>query len=138
MPGAKPLQVEIVWNTELQFGATSGHAALVIDGHSSAGASPVQLLGMALLGCMSTDVVDILRKGRHPLTRFHATLIGERAPDPPRRLVKAELRFAIHGAVPERAVERAIGLSRDKYCSVWQSLRQDIELTTAFDIFGSP
>jgi len=138
MSGAKPFHVEIVWNSDLQFGATSGHAALVVDGHSAAGASPVQLLGMALLGCMSADVVDILRKGRHPLTRFHASLNAERAPDPPRRLLKVEVRFAIHGDVPVPAVERAIALSRDKYCSVWHSLRQDIELTTAFDILANP
>jgi len=138
MSGAKPLHVEIVWNRELQFGVTSGHAALVVDGHGSAGASPVQLLGMALLGCMSADVVDILRKGRHPLLRFHASLKAERAPDPPRRLLNVQLHFSIHGNVPTAAIERAITLSREKYCSVWHSLRQDVELTTAFDILAEP
>jgi uncharacterized OsmC-like protein len=49
-----------------------------------------------------------------------------------------QLRFAIHGDVPAGAVERAIALSREKYCSVWHSLRQDIELTTAFDILATP
>ncbi len=137
MAGAKPLRVEIVWNSDLQFGATSGHSALVVDGHSAAGPSPVQLLGMGLLGCMATDVVDILMKGRHPLTHFHAALTAERAPDPPRRLLRVLIHFAIHGNVPAEAVERAIALSRDKYCSVWHSLRQDIELTTAFDILPS-
>jgi len=137
MTGAKPpLRVEIVWTTDLQFGATSGRNALVLDGDSVAGPSPVQLLGMALLGCMATDVVDVLRKGRHPLVRFHAALTGERMPDPPRRLVRVLLHFAIHGDVPREAVERAIALSREKYCSVWHSLRQDIELTTAFDILA--
>jgi putative redox protein len=98
----------------------------------------MQLLGMALLGCMSTDVVDILRKGRHPLTKFHASLVAERAPDPPRRFLKVQLQFAIHGDVPAAAVERAIALSREKYCSVWHSLREDIELTAAFDILTEP
>jgi len=134
----KPLHVEIVWNSELQFGASSGHTALVVDGHSAAGPSPVQLLGMALLGCMSADVVDILLKGRQPLTKFHSSLIAERAPDPPRRFLKVQLHFVIHGEVPAAAVERAIALSREKYCSVWHSLREDIELTAAFDILASP
>jgi putative redox protein len=138
MSGAKPLHVEIVWNGELQFGVTSGHAAVVVDGHSSAGVSPVQLLGMALLGCMSADVVDILRKGRHPLHRFQASLNAERAPDPPRRLLNVQLHFAIHGNVPAAAIERAITLSREKYCSDWHSLREDVELTTAFDILAEP
>lgn len=135
MAGHKPpLQVELVWTTDLQFGATSGQSAIVVDGHGAAGPSPVQLLGMALLGCMATDIVDILNKGRQPPTRFHAALTGERDPEPPRRIRRITLHFAIHGDVPPAAVERAIALSREKYCSVWHSLRQDIELTTAFDI----
>jgi putative redox protein len=83
---------------------------------------------------MSADIVDILRKGRHPLTRLHAALTGERQAEPPRRVTRVLLHFTIHGDVPAAAVERAIALSHEKYCSVWHSLRQDIELTTAFDV----
>jgi putative redox protein len=138
MSGAKPpLRVEIVWSSDLQFGATSGSTAIAVDGDSVTGPSPVQLLGMALLGCMAADVVDILRKGRHPLKNFHAALTAERADEPPRRLLTIVIHFAVHGAVPPAAVERAIALSREKYCSVWHSLRQDIELTTAFDIHAA-
>jgi putative redox protein len=138
MSGAKPsLKVEIVWSTELQFGATSGQTAIAVDADGVAGPSPVQLLGMALVGCMAADVVDILRKGRHPVVRFHAALTGERADEPPRRLLTLLIHFAIHGDVPPAAVERAISLSREKYCSVWHSLRQDIELTTTYDILAS-
>ena len=139
MSGVKPpLSVEIVWSSELQFGATSGQTAIAVDADGVAGPSPVQLLGMALLGCMAADVVDILRKGRHPVDRFHAALTGERAAEPPRRLLRVLIHFAVHGNVPPAAVERAISLSREKYCSVWHSLHQDIELTTTFDIFASP
>jgi putative redox protein len=129
-----PLKVELVWSKELQFGATSGRTAVAVDADGVAGPSPVQLLGMALLGCMAADVVDILRKGRHPLTHFHAALNADRAADAPRRVLRVFLHFAIHGAVPAAAVERAIQLSREKYCSVWHSLREDIELTATFDI----
>jgi len=129
-----PVVTELIWAEALRFGATSGSTAIVIDGDSAAGPSPVQLLAMALAGCMSADVVDIVRKGRHPLASFRSTLTGERAPEPPRRLLKVHLHFHVHGAVPPTAVERAISLSREKYCSVWHSLRQDIELTTAFDV----
>jgi putative redox protein len=135
MADAKPpLRVELVWSDSLQFGATTQNTAIVIDGDGIAGPSPVQLLVTALLGCMSADIVDILRKGRHPLTRFHAALTGERATEPPRRVTSVRLHFAIHGNVPPAAVERAITLSREKYCSVWHSLRPDIDLATAFDI----
>jgi putative redox protein len=135
MADAKPpVAAELIWSGDLRFGATSGEAAIVTDGDNAAGPSPVQLLAIALAGCMSIDIVDILRKGRHPLTAFRASITGTRAPDPPKRLLTAALHFHIHGDVPSAAIERAIALSHDKYCSVWHSLRQDIELTTAFDV----
>jgi len=129
-----PLSAELIWSDELRFGATSGRTAIVVDGDSTAGPSPVQLLAFGLAGCMGIDVLDIIRKGRHPLSALRVTLTGERAPDPPRRLLKVRLEFHVHGDVPPHLVERGIALSRDKYCSVWHSLRQDIELTTTFDV----
>ena len=129
-----PVTAELIWAEELRFGATSGRTAIAVDGDSTAGPSPVQLLVIGLAGCMGIDVLDIIRKGRHPLAAFRVTVSGERAAEPPRRLLQVDLRFHVHGAVPQAVVERAIALSRDKYCSVWHSLRQDIELTTTFEI----
>jgi putative redox protein len=129
-----PVTAELIWSGDLRFGATSGQTAIITDGDNAAGPSPVQLLAIALAGCMSIDIVDILRKGRHPLTAFRATITGTRATEAPKRLLTASLHFHVHGDVPTAAVERAIALSHEKYCSVWHSLRQDIELTTAFDI----
>ena len=80
------------------------------------------------------SVWDIIGKGRHTFTAFRTSITATRAPDPPRRVISAQLTFHVHGPVPAAAVERAVALSRNKYCSVWHSLRQDIELTTAFDI----
>jgi len=130
------VSAELIWSDGLRLGATSGETALVIDGDSIAGPSPVQLLVMSLAACMGIDVLDILVKGRHGLTGFRTSITAERPPDPPRRLLSATLMFHIHGAVPQPAVERAISLSRDKYCSVWHSLRQDIVLTTSFEILA--
>ena len=129
-----PVTAELIWSEDLRFGAVSGKTAIVVDGDSTAGPSPVQLLIIGLAGCMGIDVVDIIRKGRHPLSAFRVTISAERAPNPPRRLVSVNLRFLVHGAVPEAAVERAIDLSRDQYCSVWHSLRKDIDLATTFEI----
>jgi putative redox protein len=134
MPEKPPAVAELVWSQDLQFGATSGSNALVVDGDSAAGPSPVQLLAIAVASCMSIDVVDILRKGRHELTAFRSRLVGHRLPEPPRRLLSVHIEFTLHGTAPAAAVERAIALSRDKYCSVWHSLRQDIALTTSFQI----
>lgn len=135
MADAKPpITVELLWTADLKFGATSGSNALVLDSDSKAGPNPVQLLLIGLAGCMAMDVVDIVRKGRHEMTGFRSNLTGERMPDPPRYVRRVTMEFHIHGNVPASAVERAIQLSRDKYCSVWHSLRKDIELVTSFDI----
>lgn len=131
-----PVVVDLIWSNDLQFGATSGTNALIVDGQSAAGPSPVQLLAIGLASCMAIDVLDILKKGRHPVSAFRCRLTGERAAEPPRRLVAVAIGFFVHGDgdIPSAAVERAIGLSRDRYCSVWHSLRTDIQLTTTFDI----
>ncbi len=96
--------------------------------------SPVQALGMALAGCMASDVVTILQKGRLSPRALRAVLTGERAPAEPRRFVAIDLRFEVVGDIPADRVERAIALSRETYCSVWHSMRQDIALTTSFEV----
>jgi putative redox protein len=96
--------------------------------------TPVQTLAFALAGCMGMDVVHILNKARQPLKGLRAELTASRAETEPRRITEVTLRFVVSGAVPEAQVERAIQLSRDKYCSVWHSLRQDIPFRTEFEI----
>ncbi len=129
-----PVVAELVWTDALRFDAPSARVSTVIDGDSTAGPSPVQMLVFGLAGCMAADLVDIVRKGRHPLKGLNARIVAERAQQPPTRVVKAQLHFQLRGDVPSAAVERAIALSRDRYCSVWHSLRQDIDLSTSFDI----
>jgi len=89
---------------------------------------------MALAGCMAIDVADIVLKGRHPLTSLQAKIAGDRREEPPRHFVKFTLHFLVGGNVPAHAVERAISLSREKYCSVWHSLRPDLQLDTSFEV----
>jgi putative redox protein len=128
------LALSITWDGELRFSGLAGHVPFVLDGDAQSGPTPVQALASALVGCMAIDVVNILRRGRHPLRGLQAALNVRRAPADPRRFEAVELRFKVCGAVPEQAIERAIELSRDKYCSVWHSLRQDIELTVSYDL----
>ena len=129
-----PVTVDLIWSEQLVFTATSAKVQFVIDGNSTLGPSPVQMLAVGLAGCMAMDVIDIVRKGRHVVSAFHCQFTGERAPEHPRRLLKVRLHFRLEGVVPDAAVERAIQLSRDRYCSVWHSMRQDIELVTSFTI----
>jgi putative redox protein len=129
-----PLVAELDWSGELAFSASAGTHSTTIDGDSKAGLSPMHYAALGMAGCMSADVVDILRKGRHPVTALKVTFRGLRAETPPRRFTAISLHFAISGNVPSEAVERAIALSRDKYCSVWHSFRQDIDLSIGFHI----
>ncbi len=107
---------------------------MVLDSEGTAGPSPPEAIAMALAGCMAIDVADIVIKGRHALASLEARIAGERREEPPRHFVSFTLHFALTGDVPVHAVERAIQLSRDKYCSVWHSLRQDIDLRTTFEV----
>jgi putative redox protein len=65
------------------------------------------------------------------------TLTGERAPEEPHRFVKMDLRFTLSTTAASEQVQRALDLSRTKYCSVWNSLRQDIDLTVSYDLTGA-
>jgi putative redox protein len=129
-----PTIVDLTWVGDLTFRGTSGQASLTLDSGGVAGPSPVQALGFAIAGCMTTDVAHILAKGRHPLRALRSRLIADRAADEPHRFTRMTLHFTVDGEVPGEAVERAIALSREKYCSVWHSMRQDIAFTTTHDI----
>jgi putative redox protein len=128
------VEVELAWEDGLRFRGRAGGAAIVLDSDGAAGPSPVQALAAALAGCMSVDVVHILQKGRQPLTGLRARLVARRAEAEPHRIVSADLRFTVAGAVPADKVERAIALSRQTYCSVWHSLQPDIAFTTSFEV----
>jgi putative redox protein len=131
VPQKPPTVVELLWQRELVFEGLSGQASLTLDSSGVEGPSPMQALALAFAGCMAMDVVYMLRKGRHDLRGCRAVLSGERAQTNPHRFVAFELRFIVTGNVPADAVERAIQLSREKYCSVWHSLREDIALTVS-------
>jgi len=129
-----PVTVEMEWEGGLRFRGRAGSRELLVDGDSGEAVSPVEALVLALGSCMASDVVHVLVKGRFELKGLTARVVAERAPEEPRRLVRVDLRFAVRGPVPADKVERAIALSRDKYCSVWHSLRPDIAFTTSFDL----
>jgi putative redox protein len=129
-----PVIVDLEWIGELKFSATSGGASLTIDSAGVAGPSPVQALAVAFAGCMATDVAHILTRGRHAFRSLRAHLVADRAAEDPHRVVRMTLQIAIEGDVPRDAVDRAIALSHDRYCSVWHSMRQDIELNVSADI----
>ena len=130
--------VDLTWQGGLRFEARVGDHTLMVDSGRQAGLSPTQALAVSLAGCMAVDVVDILQKGRFAPEGVEARLESERRPEPPRYLVRVALHLVVRGAVPPDRVERALELSRERYCSVWHSLRPDIDFRTSFEIVPSP
>ena len=129
-----PLTATLTWQGDLKFRAATPRTEITLDSDGAAGPTPPEALAMALAGCMAIDVADIVIKGRHALTALQVKLAGQRQDDPPRRFVHFTLHFDLVGDGPGHAVQRAIDLSRDKYCSVWHSLRADIQLDTTFEV----
>jgi len=129
-----PTTVDLVWAGRLEFAANLSRTALVIDSGGSAGPSPCELLGAALAGCMSVDLAHILTRGRHKFTALRSRLTAQRSPEEPHRFTAITVHFTVEGAVPPEAIDRAIQLSRDKYCSVWHSMRNDIDLQVTFEL----
>jgi putative redox protein len=113
-----------------------GHAlTMETNGERHAAATPVELLLLALGGCMGSDVVDILRKKRERVTAYRVEIRGERRADFPRSWKTIRLHHVIQGDhVSEAAVKQAIELSDTKYCSVAATLRPTAEISVTYEI----
>ena len=131
-----PVVLDLVWEGEKRFRGRAGGVEIVMDSASQAGPSPVEALAFALAGCIGIDLVVILTRGRFELRGLRAHLLAERAPEDPKRILAVDLRFTVAGEIPPDRVQRALDLSRQRYCSVWHSLRQDMDLKTSFEIVG--
>ena len=130
------LKAKLEWTGEgLQFvGGTVDGPEMRLDSSGAAAPSPVDALALALAGCMAIDVLDIAQKSRVSVTGLTVDVECDRRAEPPRRLTAVRQVFRISGAstADEAKLQRAIDLSRDKYCSVLHSLREDIEMS--FDL----
>ncbi|WP_085992872.1 OsmC family protein [Oceanobacillus senegalensis] len=135
------MEFTVKWNEKMAFsGMTpSGHelkmdAAEAIGGENS-GARPTEFLLNAVAGCTGIDIISILKKMRLEPTAFQMDVKGERADDHPKRFTKIHIHYALDGDLPEDKVERAINLSKDKYCSVSHSL--NAEITVSYSLNGA-
>ena len=99
------------------------------------GPSPMDLVLAALGGCTAMDIVTVLRKKRQPFTGLTVRLRGERADCHPYRYTKIEMVYEVRGeGVDLAAVERAVELSDQKYCSVSATLREHTEITSRIEL----
>ena len=88
------------------------------------GPSPLEAVLMALCSCTSVDVVSILKKKRQDVTGLRMTAKAEQADEAPRVFTRIMLTYAVRGKVSRRAVEDAVSLSKNKYCSVSKMLEK--------------
>jgi putative redox protein len=89
-------------------------------------------------GCTAYDVVLILKRGRHDVTGCQVKLTSERAATDPKVFTKIHMHFVVSGrGVPAAAVERAIALSHERYCSASIMLGKTAAITTSFELVES-
>ena len=88
------------------------------------GPSPMEAVLMALCACTSVDVVSILQKKRQSLTGLLVTASATQANAPPRIFTHIKLTYTVGGKLSRKAVEDAVSLSKNKYCSVSKMLEK--------------
>jgi putative redox protein len=126
------MAASLEWQQDLVFTATTQRGYdLDFDADIQMGCMPVEGVLMSLAGCMAIDVVAILKKMRCEIESFRMEIKGQRDRTPPQRRRSVKLTLHIKGSgVTEEKATRAVDLSRETYCSVRHSLREDIEVET--------
>jgi putative redox protein len=115
--------------------AGSGHAMIVDGGAEKSANSPVELLLIALCACSATDIVGILRKKREPFTALDVRAEADRSETFPKVFTSIRVVYRVGGKVTPKAMEDAVRLSEEKYCSVSAMLAKSakIEFVIEYD-----
>ena len=129
--------ISVRWVNERNFVGvdSTGHSVVLSGQKNGIGVSPSQMLLVALAACSSVDVVEILEKKRKKLTLLEVTATGEQDPDPPWTYRKIHVKYRLGGKdLSAKAVEQAIRLSEEKYCSVAATVRGVAKISTEYEI----
>jgi putative redox protein len=124
------MQAQLQWIDGWRFVARAGEGpAVVIDGRKPrSGPSPMEMVLMGVAGCTAIDVILVMEKKRIDVTDFQVNISGERAEEHPRRYTHIHIEYVLTGTgIKPSAVERAIQLSEEKYCSAIGSLNATFE-----------
>ncbi|MCD2449191.1 OsmC family protein [Methylicorpusculum oleiharenae] len=135
------MEAKVKWVDGVMFvGETGSGHAIVIDGPAdhggrNMGARPMELLLLGVGGCSSFDVVQILQKGRNDIVDCVCEVSAERVDAIPSVFSKIHLHFVVSGKdLKESAVERAVKLSAEKYCSASIMLGKVVDITHDFEV----
>jgi len=125
-----------------QFVAVSGtgHAMVLDDGNGDTGAKPIELMALGMAGCTAFDVINILRKKRQQVTGYTVRIEADQTEEPPQVFTKVRIHHVITGIdVQAQAIEDAIKLSEEKYCSVGAMVqRSGAEVHSTYEIVQAP
>ncbi len=135
------IEAKVTLLKDMQFGgkATSGHT-LIMDadneaGGANAGFRPMELLLVGFGGCSGMDVISILRKKRQQVSGLEINVKGEKRDNAPKVYKEVHIEYVVKGrGVEKEAVERAIALSLEKYCSVGATLAKAGTITHSYRI----
>jgi len=132
------ISAKAIWTENERYlgEATSGHAIVMDTAKEKTANTPMELVLIALCGCTASDVVGILRKKREPFTSLEVSAEGDRATDYPQVYTEIELKYRVGGTVSQKAVEDAVKLSKEKYCSVSAMLEKSAKITITIEYLG--
>lgn len=121
---------------DLYFMATTQRGYEVeFDVKYEEGCSPTETLLLSIAGCLSIDVVHILRKMRCEVDKYEVAVEGARNLEPPQYYKSVDIMIQIAGkGITPKKIDRAIALSQDKYCSVYHTLRDDLKVSVKYEI----
>ena len=110
--------------TDNNFGmkAKAGNHEILLDSQEEGGASPMQLMLISLAGCSTIDLIHILRKGRYEITSYASEVIATRREEMPRIFNAITLLITLETDAPDEVLNRAIALTKTKYCSAFAVL----------------
>lgn len=131
------VEAKITWVEEKRFvgTASSGHAIVVDSSDEKLAPSPMELLLIGLAGCTAHDVIGILKKKRQAVTGLEVITQAERAERPPRVYTAIQVEYVVQGrGIKPKAVEDAIRLSKETYCSASIMLGKTARITTSYRI----
>ena len=129
------IEATALWTDNERFigQATSGHALVMDAAKEKTANTPMELVLIALCGCTAADVNGILRKKREPFTILEVRAQAERATGYPAVYTEIKLTYRVGGKVSPKAVEDAVRLSKEKYCSVSAMLEKTAKITSAIE-----
>lgn len=135
------MECTVRWHEGMSFVAETGSGHLVaMDGAPEAGGRnlaprPMELVLAGAGGCSSFDVVLILKRGRHDINGCEVHLKAERAETDPKVFTRINMHFVVTGkGLKPEAVQRAVAMSAEKYCSATIMLGKTAEMTHSFEI----